>query len=221
MTSTPTGLRDRKRQETRARIERAAAELVLAHGLGGVTVDAISEAAEISPRTFFNYFESKEDAIVGLHGFDETTETIAAHLAREGHQQNDLITSTVRLLFEVWGTALPDSGLREIRMEILRRNPELLERHMNQMSRMMKQLSAAVRSLAGETPESTESTETTPTDSRPLPSSPSWSEPVLALCGAAVRLTVKDWIAGGSTESPDVLESRTIALVREAIERLR
>jgi AcrR family transcriptional regulator len=215
VTSTPSGLRDRKRQETRARIERSAAELVLAHGLAGVTVDAISEAAEISPRTFFNYFESKEDAIVGLHGFDETTETIAAHLARESQQQNDLVTSTVRLLFEVWGTTLPDSELREIRMEILRRNPELLERHMAQMGRMMQQLSAAVRTMA-DGPE-----EHTPTDSRPLPSPPSWSEPVLALCGAAVRVTVKDWIAGGSTESPDVLESRTIALVREAIERLR
>ncbi|WP_217634344.1 TetR/AcrR family transcriptional regulator [Herbiconiux ginsengi] len=215
MTSTPSGLRDRKRQETRARIERAAAELVLAHGLPGVTVDAISEAAEISPRTFFNYFESKEDAIVGLHGLDETTETIATHLARE-EQQNDLVGSTVRLLFEVWGTALPDSSLKEIRMEILRRNPELLERHMAQMGRMMQQLSAAVRTLAGE---SSADETTTPTDSRP--SSPSWSEPVLALCGAAVRLTVKDWIAGGSTESSDVLESRAIALVREAIERLR
>ncbi|MCS5719696.1 TetR/AcrR family transcriptional regulator [Herbiconiux sp. CPCC 205763] len=212
MPSTPLGLRDRKRQETRARIERAAAELVLAHGLEGVTVDAISGAAEVSPRTFFNYFESKEDAIVGLRGLDETRETIDAHLARADEEQSDLVTSIVRLLFEVWGAALPDSGLRETRMEILRRNPELLERHLAQMGRMMQQLSEAVRTMADRT---------TTTDSRPLPDSPSWAEPVLALCGMAVRLTMKDWIAGGSTESPDVLESRTIALVREAIETLR
>jgi hypothetical protein len=56
---------------------------------------------------------------------------------------------------------------------------------------------------------------------RARPLSPSWSEPVLALCGAAVRITVKDWIAGGSTEPPERLESRTIALVREALEELR
>jgi AcrR family transcriptional regulator len=211
--STPTGLRDRKRQETRARIERAAAELVLEHGLAGVTVDAISEAAEISPRTFFNYFESKEDAIVGLHGLDETTETIAAHLARHDEEHSDLVTSTVRLLFEVWGTTLPDSGLKKTRMEILRRNPELLERHMAQMGRMMQQLSAAVRTMAERAAERTP-------DSRPLSVSP-WSELALALCGSAVRLTVKDWIAGGSTDSPEQLESRTVALVREALETLR
>ncbi len=60
------GLRERKKRLTRARLHRCALELTLERGLGAVTVDAIAEAADVSPRTFFNYFRSKESAILGL-----------------------------------------------------------------------------------------------------------------------------------------------------------
>lgn len=59
-----TGLRERKKAATRRTIRVAALELALEHGLENLTVEAISEAADISPRTFFNYFPSKEDALV-------------------------------------------------------------------------------------------------------------------------------------------------------------
>lgn len=58
------GLRERRRQETRNEICRAAVDLVLARGLANVTVEEIAEAADVSPRTFFNYFPTKKDALV-------------------------------------------------------------------------------------------------------------------------------------------------------------
>src|SRR5690606_15633405 len=61
------GLRARKQRATREAIHRAAVELALEHGPDGATVAAISDHANISTRTFFNYYPSKEDAIVGLH----------------------------------------------------------------------------------------------------------------------------------------------------------
>src|SRR5680860_113152 len=64
------GLRDRKRAQTRARIEDAAVTLVLRDGLEHTTVDAISDLADISPRTFFNYFDGKDSAILGLRQLD-------------------------------------------------------------------------------------------------------------------------------------------------------
>jgi AcrR family transcriptional regulator len=57
--------RDRKKQQTRAALMAAALRLVDERGLEHVTVEDISEAADVSPRTFFNYFATKDDAVLG------------------------------------------------------------------------------------------------------------------------------------------------------------
>lgn len=59
------GLRERKRAATRAAITAVARSLTAAHGLNGYTVEEVCERTGISRRTFFNYFPTKEDAIIG------------------------------------------------------------------------------------------------------------------------------------------------------------
>jgi len=58
------GLRERKKAETRVAIQQAVLLLALGRGLDAVTADEIAAAANVSVRTFHNYFGSKEEALV-------------------------------------------------------------------------------------------------------------------------------------------------------------
>jgi AcrR family transcriptional regulator len=60
------GLRERKKLATRLALHRAALQLVAERGLDAVSVDDIADRADVSPRTFFNYFSTKDDAVLGL-----------------------------------------------------------------------------------------------------------------------------------------------------------
>jgi AcrR family transcriptional regulator len=57
------GMRARKRRQTRERITNAAMNLFLKRGFDAVTVDEIAAAADVSTRSFFDYFPAKEDLI--------------------------------------------------------------------------------------------------------------------------------------------------------------
>jgi AcrR family transcriptional regulator len=71
------GLRERKKLATRAAIGGAAFRLAMQRGLENVTVEDIAAAADVSPRTFNNYFTSKVEAISAL-GIDRAVRIGAA-----------------------------------------------------------------------------------------------------------------------------------------------
>jgi len=79
-TPLPTGLRERKKQKTRDTIIRVALELFAEHGFEQTTIAEIAEAAEVSPRTIFAYFPSKEDIV--FYDLGEVQEQLA-HALRD------------------------------------------------------------------------------------------------------------------------------------------
>ena len=58
------GLRERKKAAARAAMSQAAWSLMLQRGLAAVSAEAVAEAAGVSPRTFRNYFASREEAVL-------------------------------------------------------------------------------------------------------------------------------------------------------------
>lgn len=76
------GLRERKKQATREALRAAALRLALERGPENVRVDDIAEAAGVSPRTYNNYFSSREQAIVSAITADRTARIASAVTAR-------------------------------------------------------------------------------------------------------------------------------------------
>lgn len=75
----PKGLRERKKQRTRAVLIDAAVELCLSNGYEQTTVEQISAAAEVSPRTFSRYFATKDAVFLTL--IEDYVEQVAHELA--------------------------------------------------------------------------------------------------------------------------------------------
>jgi AcrR family transcriptional regulator len=82
---TSPGLRERKKAMTRLALEDAAVELFTIKGFDHTTVDEIAEACNVSRRTFFRYYASKEDIFSGGKDEHDTKmfDVIAARPAEE------------------------------------------------------------------------------------------------------------------------------------------
>ncbi|MGV9559472.1 TetR/AcrR family transcriptional regulator [Streptomyces sp. NPDC003401] len=96
MTTPPRGLRERKKQATREALRAAALRLAVEHGPDQVRVEDIAEAAGVSPRTYNNYFASREQAIASAVAADREARIAAAVAARPtGARLADAVTQAV------------------------------------------------------------------------------------------------------------------------------
>ncbi|MBP2335653.1 TetR/AcrR family transcriptional regulator [Saccharothrix coeruleofusca] len=85
MVTRRTGLREQKKQATRQALREAALRLAMERGPDNVRVDDIAEAAGVSPRTYNNYFSSREQAIVAAVTAERQSRVGAAVAAHPAH----------------------------------------------------------------------------------------------------------------------------------------
>ncbi len=142
------GLRERKKERTARAIEDAALALFAERGFQATTIAEIAEAADISPRTFFSYFPSKESALFG--DFDETFGSLEEHLdARGDGSLLDALRAWIVELVERDG--LPDERERR-RREVIEASDALLAYERQLMTRFEGLIAAAAAEELGADP---------------------------------------------------------------------
>ena len=194
-------LRSRKRAATRLTIRREAIALGLAHGYENVTVEMICAASTVSPRTFFNYFGSKEGAYISAHKPLPTAQ-----------QHRDFVEgagpSVFRELFElICGTFLAaetDLELFQGRHRLIYQTPELLNREKSRISEMEEIFAGYVLERFQHEGRSTTDT----------PDLEDEAHMVVALASGALRFALQKWVAGNFTSTRETLMRTTSALIQ-------
>lgn len=131
--------RERKKQQTRSALHRAAVTMVAERGASGVTTEEIAERAGVSARTFFNYFPTKESAVLGM-GPDEP-DRVAQWLTEQPEDVSAV--DAVRACFTRFALELSaDEELWLLRRTVVRADPT--------MTQAMASISAAVERRVAE-----------------------------------------------------------------------
>lgn len=120
---TQMGLRERQRTETLLRLHDAALDLAAEHGLTETTVSDIADRAGVSRRTFFNYFASKEDAILGFG--EPSLDPDAVNDLLDGPDQ---LGRAVRIVLSVAASIRHVANRPEDRRRLVGMHPELRSR---------------------------------------------------------------------------------------------
>ncbi len=178
-------LRERKKLATRQGIRRVALDLFAERGFSHVTVEDIAAAADVSPRTFFNYFPSKEAVLFGAD--PGRAEEVRARLVHDlpGHSALEVLRAVLTDQARRIATELAELGGDPVRwarqMKAALADPQLRAAQAAHMAQVESGFAAALAERLGTDP-----------DRDPYP---------LLLASAAtgvLRATMSFWAAGGS-----------------------
>ena len=187
------GLRERKKRATWLALHEAALRLVAERGLDSVSVDEVAARADVSPRTFFNYFSSKDDAVLGL---DPAMPQRQAEAFRARPDDETPLQALRTMAREQATEMAEDPELWPLRLQVIEAHPALIARLHAGFGQSERALAAAIAERTG-----------TGTDDD--------AYPVLlaAVAGVALRTSLHRWLASDFTASlPELVDEAWDAL---------
>ncbi|WP_369249526.1 TetR family transcriptional regulator [Streptomyces sp. R41] len=192
--SPPEGLRERKKRATRRALQASAVTLFRRHGPDAVTVEDICADAGVSPRTFFNYFSAKEEAVFSL---EEGIPSLIQQRITDRPAHETPLEAIHAVLAERLGE-LTTGGLLLGRAALLRERPELLPRITQTHRAVEDAVIAAVAARTG------------------LPESDLYVRTTAAVAFAAQQAAVTCWQPDSGDDAVTVLD-RAFDLVRDGL----
>jgi AcrR family transcriptional regulator len=142
-----TGLRERKKQQTREAIHRAAMKLFAERGFEATTIAEIAAAADIAPRTFFSYFASKEEAVFPKFEPMYADFDRAMRERPPGTNALDALRDWIR---DAARTHLPDIEVARLEARLRRESPAVAACDLQHTRRFERRLAEAVGEDFGE-----------------------------------------------------------------------
>jgi AcrR family transcriptional regulator len=195
------GLRERKKQRTRDALIEAAFELFGRNGFEATTVEEIAEAVEVSPRTFFRYFGTKEDCALAMLD-DQAAAMHQAFLERPAAEP--VLTAMRHAMVAVARATESGSGFDPIRFACMREmtmhNPSVAAKSVEHGAAKMDALAAAVGDRMGVDAS---------TDPRP--------QLVAAIVASTVPLAMRVWGAAEPDTPISELVERAFGLLEKGL----
>ncbi|MGA5164823.1 MULTISPECIES: TetR/AcrR family transcriptional regulator [Streptomyces] len=151
-TPAPVGLRERKKRRTRDALLRAALELFTTRGYEGTTVDEIVDAVDVSQRTFFRYFASKEEVAFAVQQMVER-HFVAALAERPAHEAPlEAMRNAVLTAWDTIGEAIMEVVPIELYLrtfQMIESTPALLAVHLRRSIEMEENIARLIADREG------------------------------------------------------------------------
>jgi AcrR family transcriptional regulator len=135
------GIRERKKQRTRQALRQAALELFQERGFEATTIADITAAADVAPRTFFSYFQTKEDVVLdeGLQRFDQLRQIL-----RQRPHGEPLLATFRRVALQIAADMQTQSEQQGALARIVASTPAIQARIRERMGQWEEQLAAMI-----------------------------------------------------------------------------
>ncbi|MFF3260035.1 TetR/AcrR family transcriptional regulator [Streptomyces sp. NPDC002932] len=208
------GLRERKKRATRNALAEAAVRLAAEHGVENVTVEAISEAAGVSPRTFFNYFPSHDDAFVLIDEAVGERIRESVRLAPADRPPLDVVRDA---LTDELGGFEQRKEFWALQAKVFQRSPHLIQRGLQAQVADQRALASAIADWLGTgagTADAARDPGGTPAGPRTAGHS-LFPQLLAAIAQTAVRVAIEHWCDHpGEVELADTFQEVFVQLAR-------